>query len=416
MSTLYLYEVLVAQRDLKRGLVLALSEAEAAQELLARFKPAMVLSLRLLPGWLSAVLKQSPLVDSTLSEKDLAPVLRQLALLLKAGVPVDECMANLVSDAVEAKNARAGHVLRRMTADLQGGLQISAAMAKQPDSFPEMVRCLAVVGDQTGLIDESLMEAADHLEKSLKLKSNFKQALIYPIFTFGAMFGAAAFWIIYVVPNMASLFKQMNVKLPPLTVATMAASEWIAQYYPLVFGITGALLVLHVMTWRSKPGYRLGWLKAMARVPIVKDLLLMSTLSVIFQNLKVLYGRGIDLVTALNITQESISNEWHLSRFKLVTSQVTQGFTLSDAFRACRLFPNVAVTIVSAGERSGTLDNQFAYLANHYVEKLDALTSRLSEIIKPLIVVVAGGFFIFMIVALLLPVYDLVKQTMATMR
>ncbi|MFD2454580.1 type II secretion system F family protein [Ideonella paludis] len=215
ITTLYWYEVLVARRHLKRGLVLALNVDEATQELLARFKPAIVLSLRVVPKWLSGFLRQTPLVGATLSEKDLAPIMRQLALLLKAGVPVDECMANLVSDAAEAKNERAGHVLRRMSADLQGGLQISAAMAKQPDSFPEMVRCLAVVGDQTGLIDESLMEAADHLEKSLKLKSNFKQALIYPIFTFGAMFGAAAFWIIYVVPNMAALFKQMNVKLPP---------------------------------------------------------------------------------------------------------------------------------------------------------------------------------------------------------
>lgn len=221
MSGLYYYQVLEARRDLKTGLISALGLAEAEAQLQQQFAHALVVKLVALPNWLSSLLKGFSTFNAALSEKDLAPVLRQMALLLRAGVPVDECMQNLISDAQEAKNKRAVQVLERMEADLRNGLQISAAMDKQPDSFPDMVRCLALVGDQTGLIDEALMDAADYLEKSLRMRANFKQALIYPIFTFGAMFAAAAFWIVYVVPNMSALFKQMNAKLPPLTVATM---------------------------------------------------------------------------------------------------------------------------------------------------------------------------------------------------
>lgn len=410
---LYFFRVLVARQRVLRGFVSAPTETEAREQIATRHADALLLSLRRLPAPLAALLRNVMPLNLNLPPKALAPLLRQLALLLKAGVPVEECLANLIDDARDAKDKAAMAVLERLRTDMRSGLQLSACLERQPDTFPETVRCLAAVGDQTGLIGEALIDAADNLDKSLKMKGSIRQALIYPFFTFGAMFAAAAFWITYVIPNMAGLFKQMNAKLPAITVATMAGAEWITENGLWLALAVGAVLGIHLVLWRQRLGYRVRIFRILGKTPIVRRLVEASSMGVIFESLRVLYGSGIDLIRSLDITSQSILNDWHRQQFDTVRQRVAHGFNFTESARGSGLFSRMSLTIISAGERSGTLDAQFSYLSRHYAELLDNLVKNLAEIIKPLIVIVAGGFFIFMIVALLLPIYDLVKQTMA---
>jgi type II secretory pathway component PulF len=415
MRDIFFYRVLIAARHVKVGLLRSTSEQQGRAQLMRKFQAVHVISLQRIHPVLASAYNASPFNNERLSVKELIVILRQLSILLKAGVPIDDCLQNLIEDAKSSRSRGGLSSLTQLDEDLKNGLQLSACMDLQPETFPRIARCLAQVGDQTGCIDEALMDASKYIEKAESAKSGFKRAMIYPVTTFLAMFGAAAFWLVYVVPNMSALFKQMKVQLPPLTVATVAASDWLSKWFAYVLCALIVVSVAHGVAWVNRGDYRVFWFKVLSRVPVVGEVLLKRSLAGIFQNFGVLYTRGVDVISSLDIALDAIENDFHRALFAEFAGRIKNGHPFGASMGNRALFPSTAATVISAGERSGTLGTQFLYLSNIYNQELDEMVAKMSEIIKPLVVVVAGGFFIFMIVALLLPIYDLIKQTMAAM-
>lgn len=412
---LFLCKLLVNRQRVVLRIFQAANLEELSALLAARTDDPLLLGVLRLP----AVLQQCWLIlrkgIDYVPRDDVKAIVRQLAVLMLAGIPTEECLRCIEENFRKAKNRRSELLVSGIQLDLREGLLLSQAIAKRPTIFPPMLQSLSQVGDQTGLMAECLMRGADNLDAVDKIRGDLKKALIYPAFTFSAMFGAAAFWIAYVIPNMSKLFKQMNAKLPEITIKTIAISEWLVEYWGAAAILSAALLLLSMLLWSNWRSARLKIFGVMLRLPAIGRIMTYSFQAALFENMRVLYMCGVDFIKSIEITSNSVVNELHRERFGSVLRDLKRGTSIVEALERTELFDHATIFIVSAGERSGSLERQFGYLASHFSRELSLLIDNLSEILKPVIVVVAGGFFIFLISALLLPVYDLVRQTMASL-
>lgn len=409
----YYYRVLLPHGAVRSGLLrLAVKRDISARVRLESETDGTVLSLWRFPGWLAAVANALlSLVRRQVRGEDLAGFLRDLGLMMRAGVPAMDALQTLVEESDSLDNRAIGTVARNMVDDLNAGVGMTEAFNRHPNIFPETVRNLVAIGDQTGTLDRMLGEAAEHVERMINIKRDIKTALIYPTFVFATIIGVAAFWIYYVVPNMARLFKQLQAKLPPITQNLVAFADLLTQHLPWVLLVTAVVVTAVVVAFRRSERFQLAAYTVMHRIPVVKTLLVSSGMAHITEHLSILVRAGVDLVSSLRILGRATKNRYYRSRLIQVAESVSRGETVSSSMRRVGGFPAMAVRMISVGEESGSLDLQLVHLAADYQKRLEVLVKSLAEILKPLIILVAGGLFIFLIVALLLPVYDLVRQS-----
>lgn len=418
MSAFYYYQVLTPTGRAKTGLTAISVELDASARLwLEKTHDGIVLRLYRLPDWASDILQTSRKVfRSAIKPAELAGLLRDLAVMTSSGIPIFEAVKAIAEDRGSESGKRVERVCVQLLEDLHAGSALSIAFGRQSDVFPTTVLSLAEIGDATGTMHQMLMESASHLDRLISLKADARQAMIYPIFSFLAIFGAGGFWIAYVLPKLVGLFKQMNAKLPPLTVAVMAFSEWMNAHWPLVFvGIAGSMTVA-VLAWRNSLRLRRRVMKVLHRTPIVRTVLVSSGLAFFSEYLSLLIRSGIDVISSLGILERSLQNLYYKERVVRIRQFVERGDRISFAMRQVGGFPSMTVRMIAVGEDSGTLDRQLTYLSDEYSARLKRTVGMLAEVIKPVIVVIAGAVFLLLIVALLLPVYDLVRQTMSATR
>lgn len=415
MSKLFICRLLINRRRILYASCRAANRAGIRDCLLTQHDEFIILQSLEVPLLLQEFAERFFVGFSRLPPKEINVIVRQTAVLLLAGISTEEALRSLCDDFHASHDRRAELLMGEILTDLHQGMLLSECLASRPKVFPRMLCSLAYVGDQTGLMGECLLHAADNLEAIQKLKGDVKRALIYPIFTFGTMIAAGAFWLYYVIPNMAQLFKQMNAKLPAITERTIEISNLLVNNVDVIAGVLVFAAVCLSICWANSQRMRFLILGLVGRLPIFGRMSSLASQCVIFENMKVLYTCGVDFVKAIEITGDSIRNELHRNQFSSVLADLRHGATIVQSLTKTGLFRRSTLIIVSAGEKSGSLDRQFAYLANHFTHELKTLIDGFSEALKPLIVIVAGGFFIFLIVALLLPIYDLVRQTMSSL-
>ncbi len=415
MSGVFYYEVIFPGGRTARALVVTPYERdEAASAWIERQTNGMVVGLwRVPPALAQAYRWGQRLVHATPGAKDVAGLMRDLAVMVGSGIPLQEAFRAIAEDDSAEANKGLTRMARLMLDDLGAGASVTEVFARQSEAFPESVRSLVAIGDASGTLAEVLQEAADHLDRVNNMKADAKQAMIYPAFSFLAIFGAAAFWIGYVMPSMVDLFKQMNATLPPLTVAVLAGAEWLNAHWALVLGgVLGTLLVL-VWSWKSSRWFRRLGYNALHRLPVSRVLVTSSGLAFLSEYMAILMRSGLDVVSSLTILENSTADIYYEERIAAMRLYVERGDRISSAMRLIGGFPNLMVRMITVGEDAGSLDRQLSYLAAEYGKRLKQTVATIAEIIKPLVVVVAGGMFLVLLIALLLPVYDLVRQAMA---
>ncbi|MGN0858675.1 MAG: type II secretion system F family protein [Stenotrophomonas sp.] len=412
----YYYRLLLSSGRVKSGVAqLAVERDASARMWLEKNFDAVVLSLHRLPGWLAEGQRLlARLFKPTIRPVELAGMLRDLAVMTASGIPVMEALRAVANEVGGGAASNPARLARRLLEELDAGATMSDAFNRYPDAFPETVRNLVLIGDETGSMDRMLMESADHVERVSKMTADTKQALIYPVFVFSAILGAGGFWIYYVVPNLADLFKQMNAELPPLTVAVMAGSDWLIEH---VAGIAiGALVagLLLWITWRYSRAFRRSVHYLLHRLPIARTIMVSSGLAFFTEYMALLVRAGVDMVSSLKVMEKAMGDEYYRDRLIAIRQVLERGDRVSSAMRQVGGFPAMMVRMVSVGEDTGTLDDQFARLSAEYSLRLQRLIANLSEVMKPVIVLLGGGMFVFLIVALLLPVYDLVQKAITS--
>lgn len=409
----YYYRVLLPHGAVQSGLIrLAVQRDLSVRLRLEADTDGTVIGLWRFPVWLGAL--TDVLLGSfrgKVRNEDLAGFLRDLGLMMRAGVPALDALSTLVDESRSMGHSAMGTMARVMRNDLNAGLGMTQAFNRHPGVFPETVRNLVAIGEQTGTLDRMLAEAAAHMERMIDIKRDIKTALIYPAFVFATIIGVAIFWIYYVVPSMARLFKQLQAKLPPVTQGLVAFADMLSDHLPWILLLAALLVLGAAMLFKHSRRFQLAVYGLLHRLPIARTLLVSSGMAHITEHLAILVSAGVDLVSSLHILARNTKNRYYRVRLEQVASGVSRGDRVSSSMRRVGGFPAMAVRMISVGEESGNLDLQLTHLAGDYRRRLEVLVKSLAEVLKPVIILLAGGLFLFLIVALLLPVYDLVRQS-----
>lgn len=337
--------------------------------------------------------------------KFLAEWFNNLAMMIKAGMPLSTA---LEESAMGADQKDFQKNIDDMNLAIQRGSSFSAAVERQSHLFPRTTIYLIKIGEESGTLDDRLKDAANHLLRIQAIISDTKQALIYPAFVFLTMGGGMIFWFYYVVPKIVSLFDDMDVTLPPLTLFVIAVSEFIQAYILEILGGTILSIFTLVFLYNTVRPFKKVLDLIFLKIPVVGTLIQASTLAFITEYFSLLLNAGIDIVQSVNILEESVGSEVYREKLKEIKNSLSAGTPISESFTKTGVFPRFICRMINIGEMSGTLPDQLDYIAQDYKQKLTILVSSLGKIIEPIVLVVAGIMFAIIMAGLFLPIYDLV--------
>ncbi len=297
-----------------------------------------------------------------------------------------------------------------MITAIQGGATFSEAADKYRYIFPKTVIYLIRMGEETGRLDKMLQDASEHLKRIQNIISDTKQALLYPSFVFIAMGAGLLFWFYYVVPKILSLFKEMDVTLPSLTIFLLKISEFIQNHFlSMVLGLALAIFIV-VTAYKENRKVKRTTDALLLKLPLSSTIISASTMAFITEYFSLLIKAGIDILQCMTILKESIKNEIYREKLGEVREGLARGEGIADSFRRVLIFPLFVIRMINVGELSGTLPEQLSYIAEDYRNKLSVLVATIGKMIEPIVLVVAGAMFAIIIAGLFLPIYDLVSR------
>jgi general secretion pathway protein F/type IV pilus assembly protein PilC len=336
-----------------------------------------------------------------------AEFLSNISMMLRSGMTLITAMEEAASTS-ERPDFESD--INDMITNIQGGATFSEAADKYRYIFPKTVIYLIRMGEETGRLDEMLQDASEHLKRIQNIISDTKQALLYPSFVFIAMGAGLIFWFYYVVPKILSLFKEMDVTLPSLTVFLLKISEFIQNHFlSMVLGLALAIFIV-VTAYKENRKAKMAIDALLLKLPISSTIISASTMAFITEYFSLLIKAGIDILQSMTILKESIKNEIYREKLGEVRENLARGEGIADSFRSVLIFPLFVIRMINVGELSGTLPEQLAYIAEDYRNKLSVLVATIGKMIEPIVLVVAGAMFAIIIAGLFLPIYDLVSR------
>ncbi|WEJ62500.1 type II secretion system F family protein [Thiomicrorhabdus lithotrophica] len=384
------------------------NETSARFYLEQRWGDAVIVKLVMLPSWLNwpydFIIQ---LFRPQLKREEVADFFRNIAVMLRSGIPMFTAIEDMASDDSSVPVQR---VSKDILESLKSGASFSESVDRHSDIVPQTVVHLIRIGESSGNLDRTLMDAAEHLKRVDKILRDSKRAMIYPTFVFFTILAAAVFWISYVIPSISDLFRQMRVELPFITQVVLSISDNIGQNLFLSFVVL--VLLFFIIYYAIKNNYRVRYQfhRLLMMLPVSKVLVNSSAMAFITEYLSLLISSGLSMVDSLEILERSTNNEVYRKSIKTMREGVIRGNTLSSEMRQLKIYPRFVVRMISVGEETGRIDEQLGYLAEEYRQRFDHIVASISEIIKPVVMLVAGGLFLLLIIALFLPIYQLVSQ------
>ena len=337
---------------------------------------------------------------------DVIECVRNLSVMLTAGIP----LLSALEDSIEAtENKSLKSALTDAKKEIELGLNFSDALSRQRGIFPDILVRLTKVGESTGRLDKSLTDVADHLQRIEDLSQAIKRSLFYPVFAIVTTTGAMIFWFVYVLPKIMNVIQEMGVELPFITRVLMAMSNAISTYWYVIVCVVIALAIaVQVMRTREKTRYYYDFM--LLKLPIVKLIVYNKLLALFAEQMRILIVAGLTIDRTLDIVAGVIDNLVFRRAIVAVRENVLLGSRISDTLKDHKIFPPMVTRMVNAGERSGNLDTQFSFLSGYYIKRLDDISSKLGKMIEPILLSIVGLVFILILMAVLLPVYELVSK------
>jgi type IV pilus assembly protein PilC len=352
------------------------------------------------------VRKRSALFARTQSikEKDITLFTRQLATMMKAGVPLLQAF-DIVGKG--ASNPSVQRLLAEVKADIEKGSSMSQAFSKHPMHFDTLFCNLVQAGEQAGILEGVLDRLATYKEKILSIKSKIKSALFYPAAVIVVAFIVTAAIMIFVVPAFKDLFSGFGADLPAPTLVVMAMSDFFVDYWWLIFGSIGGSIYGFLQLWkRSKPVQRI-MDKIMLRLPIFGSVIEKATIARWTRTLSTMFAAGVPLVEALDSVGGASGNQIYVEATEKIRSEVATGTSLTIAMQGTNRFPNMVLQMTAIGEESGALDSMLGKVADFYEQEVDDAVDALSSLIEPMIMVVLGTLIGGLVIAMYLPIFKM---------
>jgi type II secretory pathway component PulF len=336
---------------------------------------------------------------------EVAEFCSMLSMYVSGGVDLQSALADMERS---ARTLAFKHVVTELRRSLMNGYPLSQAL-KATGQFPEEVLALARIGEESGTLDQVLRDAGTHIERVAAIKSAAKRAMIYPAFTLFVIVGGALFWLSYVIPKIATVFKSINLKLPASTMALVAASDWVREYWwVLVILFVGTPILFFAARRNEKFRYetdRLAW-----HLPIFGRIVSGSEMAFYFQYLGLMYGAGVVITQALDTLTRAVKNRYLRARVLGVIERLRGGEPLVVAIERTEIFEPLAVRMIGIGEETGRLESQLKKLGDIYFARVNALVEVLAKVIEPALLIVMAILFGFFIIAVIGPIYETIGK------
>lgn len=335
---------------------------------------------------------------------DIAFFTRQLATMMKAGVPMLQAL-DIVADGVDKLKLKA--LIRNIRQDVNDGSDLSSALAKNPKYFDDLFCSLIRSGEQSGSLETMLDRIATYKEKTESLKAKIKKAMTYPAAVVAVAIGVTILLLLKVVPTFQDVFSSFGADLPAPTMMVIHMSEFLQSYWWLgLFILLAVIFAITQLNVRSQK-FRDGRDRSLLKLPILGKILNEAILARFARTLSTTFAAGVPLVQALDSTAGAAGNVVYRNAIIQVRNGVSSGQSLTNALMVTGVFPNMVVQMVSIGEEAGSLDAMLDKVANYYEESVDNAVDNLSSLMEPLIMVFLGTIVGGLVVAMYLPIFQL---------
>jgi len=336
--------------------------------------------------------------------KDITLFTRQLATMMKAGVPLLQSF-DIVGKG--ASNPAVGKLLMDVKTEVETGSTLAAAFRKYPLHFDALFCNLVAAGEQAGILESLLDRLATYKEKILAIKSKIKSALFYPISIIVVAFIITAVIMIFVIPAFKQVFESFGAALPGPTVFVMTISDYFVEYWWLIFGVAGGGIYGFFYAWQRSLMVQIFMDRLSLRLPVFGDIMRKSTIARWTRTLSTMFAAGVPLVEALESVGGASGNYVYLVATKQIQNEVSTGTSLTVAMQNANVFPSMVIQMCSIGEETGALDAMLSKVADFYEAEVDDAVEALSSLMEPMIMVVLGTLIGGMVVAMYLPIFKL---------
>ena len=341
---------------------------------------------------------------SSITDKDITVFTRQLATMMKSGVPLLQAF-DIVGKG--HSNARVQKLLLDIKTEIETGSSLKQAFQKHPLYFDALFVNLVGAGEQAGILDTLLDRLATYKEKIQAIKGKIKAALFYPIAIIGVAFIITAVIMIFVIPAFKTVFASFGADLPAPTLVVMAISDFFVQYWYAIFGLVGGAIWGFFYTWKRSVKMQNAMDLMLLRAPVFGELVRKSSIARWTRTLATMFAAGVPLVEALESVAGAAGNYEYYRATKSIQGEVSTGSSLTVAMQNTDVFPNMVLQMVAIGEESGSLDGMLSKVADFYEAEVDDAVDALSSLMEPVIMVVLGTLIGGMVVAMYLPIFKM---------
>jgi type IV pilus assembly protein PilC len=341
---------------------------------------------------------------SKIKPKEIAIFTRQLATMMKAGVPLLQSF-----DIVGRGNANASvtKLLNDIRTDVETGTSLSAAFRKYPLHFDNLYCNLVEAGEAAGILESLLDRLATYMEKTEAIKSKIKSALMYPISVVVVAFVVVSVIMIFVIPAFKDVFTSFGADLPAPTLFVIALSEFFVKWWWLIFGGVGGGVYFFFQAWKRNEKMQQFMDRLMLKLPVFGDLVFKSVIARWTRTLATMFAAGVPLVEALDSVGGASGNSVYESATMKIQQEVSTGTSLTAAMTNANVFPSMVLQMCAIGEESGSIDHMLGKAADFYEAEVDDMVAGLSSLMEPIIIVFLGGLIGGIVVSMYLPIFKL---------
>ena len=339
-----------------------------------------------------------------IGEKDITYFTRQLATMMKSGVPLLQAF-DIVAKG--HSNPAVQRLLLDIKADISTGSSMSQAFRKYPMHFDALYCNLVSAGEQAGILDMILDRLASYKEKILKIKGKIKSALFYPLSIIVVAFVITAVIMIFVIPAFKKLFTSFGADLPGPTLVMINISDFFVSYWWAIFGGIGIGFYAFFYAWKRSRAMQQVMDRLFLKIPIFGPVIEKATIARWTRTLSTMFAAGVPLVEAMDSVAGAAGNIIYYNATKKMQGEVSTGTSLTVAMQNTNLFPNMVLQMVTIGEESGALDSMLSKVADFYEAEVDDAVAAISSLMEPLIMVVLGTLIGGMVIAMYLPIFKL---------
>lgn len=339
-----------------------------------------------------------------IKQKDIAIFTRQLATMMKAGVPLLQSFDIVARGSTNPKLTR---LLNDIRSDVETGTSLSAAFRKHPLHFNALYANLVEAGEAGGILEQLLERLALYEEKTLALKSKIKSALMYPVAVMVVAFVVLTVIMLFVIPAFKDVFSSFGADLPAPTLFVIALSEFFVSYWWVIFGVLFGGGYFFMQSWRRSEKMQIAMDRLLLRIPVFGELINKSVIARWTRTLSTMFAAGVPLVEALDSVGGASGNAVYAIATEKIQKDVSTGSALTTAMQSTGVFPTMVLQMASIGEESGSLDHMLGKAAEFYEDEVDEMVKGLSSLMEPFIIVILGTLIGGIVVSMYLPIFKL---------